>query len=247
MDSIFEQVEKNIDSLVRNSVDWTASATKEELEAARNGELHLRFGNREVPEEWLRDLEGIRVLCLAGAGGLQAPLFACAGAEVTVLDLSEGMLEKDRQIAEEEKLPVEIIKGNMCDLSRFEDGTFDLIFNPPSLMYVPDVSTVFRECYRVLTAGGELITIAPAPIQYTCDRVEDGQGGYYKAVNRMPWCSRDEDDSGWIEYGHTMEEYLNGMIRSGFVLNGYLESQGEDLTDLWFIARTVKPEYNGGN
>ena len=78
MDHVFEQVEKNIDNLVLGNADWTASATKEELEAARKGELHLRFWNGEVPGEWLKDIKGKRVLCLAGAGGLQAPLFACA-------------------------------------------------------------------------------------------------------------------------------------------------------------------------
>ncbi len=246
MDNVFEQVEKNIDNLVRNSVDWTASATKEELEAARKGDVRLRFGNREVPKKWLQNLKGLRVLCLAGAGGLQAPLFACAGAEVTVIDLSEEMLAKDRVIAERENLTMNIIKGNMCDLSGFKDESFDMIFNPPSLMYVPNVSAVFRECHRVLEKFGEMIMIAPAPIQYTCDWTEDEQGGYYRAVNRMPWCSHDKDDSGWIEYGHTMDEYLGGLIRSGFVLDGYLESQGEDITDLWFITRAVKPEFDGG-
>ena len=47
----------------------------------------------------------------------------------------------------------EIVKGNICDLSCFEDESFDLIFNPPSLMYIPDVSVVFRECFRVRKTG----------------------------------------------------------------------------------------------
>ena len=97
MENIFEQVEKNIDNLVLNNVDWTASATKEELDAARDGRLVLRFWDREVPSEWLKDIRGKRVLCLAGAGGLQAPLFACAGAKVTVIDISAGMLERTRK------------------------------------------------------------------------------------------------------------------------------------------------------
>ena len=240
MENIFEQVEKNIDNLVLNNVDWTASATKEELDAARNGRLVLRFWDREVPREWLKDIRGKRVLCLAGAGGLQAPLFACAGAKVTVIDISAGMLEKDREIAARENLPIEIVKGNICDLSMFADESFDLIFNPPSLMYIPDVSAVFRECFRVLAKGGEFILMAPAPINYVCDWVEDEQGGYYKAVNRMPWCSRDFDDSGWIEYGHTMEEYLGGLTGSGFAVTGYLECQAEDITELNFLARAVK-------
>lgn len=39
MKNIFEQVEKNIDNLVVNSVDWSACASKEQLQAARDGKL----------------------------------------------------------------------------------------------------------------------------------------------------------------------------------------------------------------
>ena len=109
-------------------------------------------------------------------------------------------------------------------------------------MYIPDVSVVFRECFRVLAKGGELMIMAPAPINYMCDWVENEQGGYYKTVHRVPCCTREYDDSEWIEYGHTMEEYLGEMIRCGFGLNGYLECQGEDITELNFLARAVKPE-----
>ena len=55
MDDVFEQVERNIDGLVLGNAGWTASASKEELEAARKGELHLRFWNGEVPEECRTD------------------------------------------------------------------------------------------------------------------------------------------------------------------------------------------------
>jgi len=34
------------------------------------------------------------------------------------------MLDKDREIAEREKLDIEIVKGNMCDLSMFADESF---------------------------------------------------------------------------------------------------------------------------
>ena len=80
-----------------------------------------------------------------------------------------------------------------------------------------------------------------------CDWVEDEQGGYYRTVHRVPCCTREYDNSEWIEYGHTMEEYLGGMIQCGFVLNGYMECQGEDITELNFLARAVKPEFEGGN
>lgn len=240
MRDVFEQVEKNIDSLVANCVDWAACASGEALRAAEAGKLKLQFYDKEVPDEWLADIKGKKVLCLAGAGGLQAPLLACAGAKVTVIDISDRMLDQDRAVAERENLQIEIVKGNMCDLSMFDDDVFDCIINPPSLMYVPELSVVFRECYRVLKRGGILIIMAPNPINYVCDYIDDADGGYYKAVHRMPFCSRDHDDSDWIEYGHTMESYLGGQIECGFLINGYMECQREDITELYFMTRAVK-------
>lgn len=240
MKNIFEQVEKNIDTLVANGVNWTACASKEQLQAARDGKLKLQFFDREVPTEWLRDIIGKKVLCLAGAGGLQAPLLACAGAEVTVIDISNKMLDKDREIAKKEDLQIDIVKGNMCDLSMFKDSCFDYIINPPSLMYVPEVRVVFRECYRVLKRGGVFIMMAPSPINYVCDYIDDENGGYYKAVHRTPFCSKDYDDSEWIEYGHTMEDYLGGLIECGFLINGYMECQMDDITELQFMTRAIK-------
>ena len=237
---IFDRVERNIDRLAANDVNWSHPATAEQLQRAREGTPGLPFGvNDSIPAAWLGNLRGRKVLCLAGAGGLQAPLLACAGAEVTVLDLSEKMLDKDREIAAREGLSIRIEHGNMCDLGRFEDGSFDLVLNPPSLFYVPDVMPVFREVYRVLKSGGSFIMISMAPIAYVCDY--DEALGCYKAVNRMPYRSTDHADQGdWVEYGHTMESYIGGQLQCGFVLTGYKESQQEDITELYFATKGEK-------
>lgn len=240
MNDIYAQVERNIDRLVENDVNWSACATSEQLQKARNGQLELMFGfDQAIPADWMGDLTGRKVLCLAGAGGLQAPLLACAGADVTVLDLSGRMLDKDREVASRESLQIRIEHGNMCDLSHFADESFDLVLNPPSLFYVPDVNPVFREVYRVLKQGGTFIMASSNPIAYVCDW--DAAQGCYKAVNRMPYRSTDHADQGdWVEYGHTMASYLGGQIAAGFVITGYVEHQMEDITELYFITRAEK-------
>ena len=240
MQNVFDQVEQNINRLVEQDVNWSACATPEQLQSARQGKLALPFGpNQIIPEEWLGEVKGKKVLCLAGAGGLQAPMLACAGADVTVLDLSDRMLDKDREVARQEGLNIRIEHGNMCDLSRFDDESFDLVLNPPSLFYVPDVMPVFREVYRVLKTGGSFIMISTNPIAYVCDY--DADIGCYKAVNRMPYCSTDHSDQGdWVEYGHTMESYIGGQLQCGFVLTGYKEAQMEDITELYFATKGEK-------
>lgn len=240
MQDVYEQVERNIDRLVENDVNWAACATDAQLQRAREGKLEMTFGvDGVIPAEWLGNVKGRRVLCLAGAGGLQAPLLACAGAHVTVIDLSQRMLEKDRAIAAQEGLSIRIEHGNMCDLSRFEDASFDLVFNPPSLCYVPDVGPVFREVHRVLKHGGTFIMTSMTPLAYICDWDEEMQ--CYKAVNRLPYSAQEHDEqSDWVEYGHTMEEYLGGQIAAGLVITGYLENQTSDITETYFITRSEK-------
>ena len=237
---MFKQVDQNINRLAEGRVAWSEPASQEQLSRARMGRLVLFFGDEEaVPSEWLGDLHGKRVLCLAGAGGMQAPILACAGAEVTVLDLSERMLDRDRAVSAREGLNIRIEHGNMCDLSRFPDGSFDLVVNPPSLFYVPDVTPVFREVYRVLRRGGVFIMASSNPIAYVCDWDEEMQ--CYKAINRMPYCSADHADQGeWVEFGHTMESYIGGQLRCGFALTGYIERQMDDITELYFITRGEK-------
>ena len=242
MKDLYKQVENNMDDLVDNQVWWSNCATAEQMDAAKNGSLEITLGgSKPLPKDWIAHISGKKVLCLAGAGGLQAPLLASAGAKVTVMDISRKMLDKDILMAQKYDLDIRIEKGNMEDLSRFEDESFHFIVNPASLFYVPSGHPVFKECYRVLKKGGALILAAPAPIAYVCEYVEDEKGGYYKAVNRMPYSSAEHPDQGdWIEFGHTMADYIGGQIACGFVITGYVEDQQEDITDLSFMTMAVK-------
>lgn len=241
MKEIFNMVEKNIDDLADNDVCWSRRVSDGEMQNAKKGivDLHLTR-TKKIPDSWLpSSFKGWKVLCLAGAGGQQAPVLAMAGADVTVLDLSEKMLERDRMMAERYDLDIKCVHGNMCSMDCFADNAFDMIVNPASLMYVPDVSTVFLECARILKKGGTIIMAAPAPVFYLCDWVEDG--GYYKACNRMPYKSFEHAGQGdWIEFGHTMEEYLGGLIGAGFCISGYMEEQLEDITELSLLVKADK-------
>ena len=57
-------------------------------------------------------------------------------------------------MAEREALTLQTVEGDAADLYMFADESFDLVFNPCSTVFMPDVRAVWMEAYRVLRHGG---------------------------------------------------------------------------------------------
>ena len=90
------------DQQAAQDCEWSRPVTPEIIAAARGGDLSAaRLTPEPLPRGWLDAVRGLRILCLACAGGQQAPVLAAAGADVTVFDLSEGQLDQDRAVARE--------------------------------------------------------------------------------------------------------------------------------------------------
>ena len=153
----------SIDVLSQNRAAWDAQALAQQpwslpvsaqvIAAAKAGQWQLYLTPQPLPAHWLGEVKGQRILCLASAGGQQAPVLAAAGAIVTVFDLSDEQLALDRMVADRDGLTLATLQGDMGDLSRFDDALFDLVFHPISNLYVPSVLPVWAECARVLKPG----------------------------------------------------------------------------------------------
>src|SRR5262245_20595016 len=123
---------------VEKGNEWTIPVSPESVAAARRGEWRgLLTESRYVPRDCVPNLTGLDVLCLASSGGQQAPIFAAAGARVTSYDNSPRQLERDRFVAERERLEIQTVEGDMLDLSVFADECFDFIFHPVSNLFAP--------------------------------------------------------------------------------------------------------------
>lgn len=107
-----------------------------------------------LPDEAIDSLPGKEVLVLAGGGGQQSAALSILGASVTVIDITEGQLAGDRLAAAHYGYTVRIEQGDMRDLSRFEAGAFDFVWQPYSINFVPDYRPVFQGVARVLRRGG---------------------------------------------------------------------------------------------
>lgn len=95
-----------------------------------------------VPKNWFPPLKDLKILGLASGGGQQGPILATLGADVTIFDNSEKQLQQDKIISDKFNLDIKTVQGDMKDLSDFADDSFDLIFNPCSIVFVDNVLPV---------------------------------------------------------------------------------------------------------
>jgi SAM-dependent methyltransferase len=219
---------------VENQNPWTRPVSEEVIARARRGQFELLLTpTKPVPMDWFPTLAGSPTLCLASGGGQQGPVLAAAGAVVTVFDNSPKQLSQDRLVAEREGLSIETVEGDMADLSVFSDATFDLIVHPCSNCFVPDIRPVWRECFRVLRAGGVLLAGFTNPIRYLFDD-ERMQNGSLEVCHAIPYSDLTDlsdadrqrlilDKMSPLEFAHTLTDQIGGQLEAGFVLDGFFE------------------------
>jgi SAM-dependent methyltransferase len=178
---------------------------------------------------WLpKSVVGLNVLCLAGAGGWQSILYAVAGANVTVMDLSPEMLSLDRREAAKRGLTVRTIEGSMDHMAALEDASFDIVHQPVSTCYVRDLAATYREIARVLRDGGLYLSQhkQPTSLQISHRDEEDRYviGVEYYRDGPLPNVSDDSyRERGTTEFLHRWDDLIGELCRSGFVLEDLRE------------------------
>jgi len=222
------------DSQAREGGRWSRPVTAGEVEEARRGRPRLLLTpNRPVPAGWLEELAGREVLCLASGGGQQAPLLAAAGARVTSFDNSPGQLARDEEVAQREGLVLRLEQGDMADLGRFGDWSFDLVFHPVSNVFAAAVRPVWRECHRVLREGGRLLAGFMNPAFFLFDHEALDRGEALEVRYRLPYSDladlpaerleRLQRGRVAFEFSHSLEEQIGGQLEAGFRLEGLYE------------------------
>ncbi len=243
----------------RDGSAWCLPVGSGVIQAAREGSWSVILTpTKSVPPDWLGNVAGKDLLCLASGGGQQAPILAAAGARVTSFDLSEEQLNKDREVASRESLSLSCVQGNMADLSRFQAESFDLIFHPVSNVFVPDVSAVWKESYRVLKPEGILVAGFMNPCLFLFNHSEVEETGSLVVRYRLPYNEPDSlnasEQARWrqsgrpAEFSHSLEAQIGGQLAAGFVLTGLYEDTWSDEATLFnrfapvaIATRAIKP------
>lgn len=216
---------------------WSQPVSQAIIESAKQGNWAVHITKRPLSRNWLpQDIKGKNILCLASAGGQQAPVLAAAGANVTVYDISEQQLAQDQYVAKRDNLTLVTMQGDMADLSKISDNTFDYIINPISNLYIPDVNPVWRECYRVLCEKGVLLASFYNPILFVFDRdIALEQQGLTRPKYTIPYsdmdsltqeCYQEKIKKGEaVVFGHSLMDQINGQLEAGFKIAGFYEDE----------------------
>lgn len=191
------------------------------------------------PVSVLADVKGKEVLCLASGGGQQSAVFGLLGANVTVVDIAEGQLEGDRKAADQYGYKATTIQGDISDLSSLNNDSFDLVFQAPSMAYIPDVRKVYSEVARVLRKGGLYRVDAASPLAQSIDYDSWDGRGYRITVPYSVKVRKREDGSNVTEFRHYLGEMFNGLIENGFSIEQVEEAPSYN--DLYGDDQEPKP------
>ncbi|GAA5508826.1 class I SAM-dependent methyltransferase [Novipirellula caenicola] len=218
----------------RKTYDAMADARNPLCQPAKDSELADPLKTLD-PLGWLgKSIKGLRVLCLAAGGGRQSSLYAAAGAEVTVVDLSPAMLELDRQVAAARSLSLRILETTMEDLSMLRPAEFDIVAQPVSTCYVRNIGVVFEQVARVLRPGGLYISQHKNPVSLQASPEATANGSYcfehtyYRDTPVPPPKNASATanrlrESGAVEFLHRWEQIIGGMCRAGFSVEDLVE------------------------
>ena len=175
----------------------------------------------------LGDVEGRRVLDIGCGEGRFCRLLAGLGAEVTGIDLTEGLMERARALSEGVGT---YLAGNAHDLAGVEDESFDLAVSYIVMVDLFKYREAIRSAFRVLRPAGRFIVcnIHPMRMAKTNGWIRQGNRKLFYAVDDYTLEGPRVEEVSWTggaftSMHRTLSSYITAFLESGFVLEGLQE------------------------
>jgi len=156
----------------------------------------------------LGEVAGRDVLDVGTGTGRHAIRLADAGARVTALDFSEGMLAKAR--AKAGAAQVRFVVHDATTPLPFADGSFDRVLSSLVLEHIRDVRAFIRELGRVVRHDGRIVVTAMHPAMF-----EKGISASFRDEAGAEVRPR--------SYPMGLADYLAGAVEAGLAVVGVAE------------------------
>jgi len=187
------------------------------------------YSEREL--QLLGDVKGGRVLEIGCGGGQNSIVLAKKGAVVSGIDFSKNQIAYAKRLAKKEGMKVDFHVGDMQNLSRFPDCTFDLVMTAFSLLYVESLQKTFAEVHRVLKDEGVFVFSEGHPcaegklVQYEGENVYAIRD-YFKR-RKIYWEDKLPDGTRvkMFSYHRPLQDYFEALLKEGFTVLRYLEPE----------------------
>lgn len=167
----------------------------------------------------LSDVRNQKVLDLGCGTGRHAMWLAQAGAQVTAVDFSAGMLEEARR--KSHGFTIQFIEHDLHQTLPLPDQTFDTIVSGLVLEHLANLEQCFCEINRVLIPGGQAIVTTMHPSMFLRSsqaRFTDPASGELVQPGSIP---------------HSISDCLTAALRSGL----QLKTISEHAPDVEFVER----------
>src|SRR4051812_5137595 len=177
--------------------------------------------------ELIGEVDGLRILDLGcGNAEIGRELLAAGARSYLGVEPSKNMLEEAHKTLADTAGQVAAATIEAWD---YPPAAFDLVISRLALHYVEDVDSTFRQVFRTLTPGGRVVFSVEHPVLTSCDR------GLAPGAKRQDWIVDEYHVSGrrvtqWmgqdvVKYHRTVEEYVGGLLRAGFQIEGLREGR----------------------
>jgi ubiquinone/menaquinone biosynthesis C-methylase UbiE len=138
---------------------WASSTPIDDVLMRECFEAPTALENRFILSR-MGDLRGKRLLDIGAGLGESSVYFALQGAQVTMTDISPGMVQTGRELARRYGVEVEGIVSEVEDLGVASE-TFDFVYIANTIHHVRDRDVLFQKIHRALKPGGFFFSYDP--------------------------------------------------------------------------------------
>jgi SAM-dependent methyltransferase len=138
---------------------WAGSTPIDDVLVRECFEAPTAMENRFILTR-MGDLKGKRLLDIGAGLGESSVYFALQGAQVTMTDISPGMVQTGQELAKKYGVEVQGIVSQAEDLG-VPAETYDFVYIANTIHHVQDRDALFQKIHRALKPGGRFFSYDP--------------------------------------------------------------------------------------